>query len=124
MVEGILALSMVIIAVIGGIIIVLYLRKNLNIERMALIERGKDLKELWAPDRASSTALHIALVMIGGGIGLLVGDFLDHVANMEAVGYFAALFIFGGIGLVVAYVIDEKKRERREAKMRSELREV
>jgi len=121
MVEGILALSMVIIAVIGGIIIVLYLRKNLNIERMALIERGKDLKELWAPDRASSTALHIALVMIGGGIGLLVGDFLDHVANMEEVGYFAALFIFGGLGLVVAYVIDEKKREAREAKKRSEL---
>jgi O-antigen/teichoic acid export membrane protein len=120
MVEGILALSMVIIAVIGGIIIILYLRKTLNIERMALIERGKDLKELWAPDRPS-TALHIALVMIGGGIGLLVGDWLDHVANTEEVGYFAALFIFGGIGLVVAYIIDERKREHREAKQRSGL---
>lgn len=121
MVEGILAISMVITAIIGGIIIVLYLRKNLNIERMALIERGKNLSELWQPDRTSSTALHIGLLMIGGGVGLLVGDLLDHVANMGEIGYFASLFIFGGIGLIGAYVIDEKKRERNEAARRKEL---
>jgi O-antigen/teichoic acid export membrane protein len=120
MVEGILAISMCITAIIGGIIIVLYLRKNLNIERMALIERGKDLKELWAPDRPSMV-LHFALLMIGAGIGLLVGHLLDEAAYMGPVGYFAALFIFGGIGLVASYVIEEKKRGQREAKTRSEV---
>jgi hypothetical protein len=49
---------------------------------------------------------------LGAGLGLLVGYAVDRNFNMEEVGYFSMLFIFGGLGLLVAYLVEEKKTKR------------
>ncbi|MEO7991239.1 MAG: DUF6249 domain-containing protein [Chryseolinea sp.] len=101
---------MVIVITLGAFIMVIYLRKFQNVERMAMIEKGG------SPDmfnslrqRNTSFPLRVSLLFIGAGLGLLMGYFLDSTFDMEEVAYFSMLFIFGGLGLGAAYLIEEKK---------------
>ena len=99
-----------IIAIISAIVMIIYLRKYENDERMAMIEKGVDpalfnLKK----QRSTSLPLRFSLLLIGVGLGLFIGYFLDVHFGMDEVAYFSMLFIFGGIGLGLAYVIEEKK---------------
>jgi len=99
-----------IVLIIGAVIVWIYLRKYENQERMAMIEKGVDPKAFRLNRiRDSSGALRAALLLIGAGVGLLMGDFLDKLFYMEEVGYFSMLFIFGGLGLGASYLIEEKK---------------
>lgn len=99
-----------IIAIISAIVMIIYLRKYENDERMAMIEKGVDpalfnLKK----QRSTSLPLRFSLLLIGVGTGLFIGYFLDVNFGMDEVAYFSMLFIFGGIGLGLAYIIEEKK---------------
>lgn len=95
---------------IGAFVMIVYIRKFENMERMAIIERGLDPK-MFRRDRSLSPSpvLRWALLLIGAGLGLFMGYFLDEMFRMEVAGYFGSLMIFGGIGLVMAYSIEEKK---------------
>lgn len=104
-----LAIMIPIIAVIGGIVMIVYLRKYENQERMAMIDKGVDPSVFTRKARNTSGALRAALLLIGAGIGLLLGYALDRAFDMEQVGYFSMLLIFGGTGLGLAYMIEEKK---------------
>lgn len=105
----VLAILIPIIAIIGGIIMVIYLRKYENDERMAMIEKGLHPTDL--PKRRSNTSgpLRFSLLLIGVGLGFIVGYFIDSNTNMEELSYFSMLFIFGGLGLGLSYIIEEKK---------------
>ena len=89
---------------------IIYLRKFENIERMSMIEKGAS-PELFKATRQRSTSfpLRVSLLFIGAGLGLLMGYFLDRTFDMEEVAYFSMLFIFGGLGLGAAYLVEEKK---------------
>ena len=50
--------------------------------------------------------------MIGIGIGFLMGYLLDRTYDMEETGYFSMLFIFGGLGLVLSYFLEESKNKK------------
>ena len=103
-----------IVALIGAFIMVVYLRRFENAERMAMIEKGVN-PEIFASVKRpgnSSFALRASLLLIFAGIGILMGYFLDYYFNMNKVGYFSMLFIFGGIGLGLAYLVEEKKASR------------
>ena len=106
-----LALMIPILGVIGVFIMIIYLRKYENEERMAMIEKGVSPDMFARKQRNTSISLRFSLLMIGVGIGLLMGYFLDRNVDMEEAGYFSMLFIFGGIGLGAAYVIEEKKNK-------------
>ena len=110
------ALMIPILAVVGAVIIIIYLRRYEHIERMAIIEKGVEASILaWKKPRRFSGALRASLLFIGGGVGLLLGYFLDRSYNMEEVAYFSMLFIFGGIGLGLAYLVEERRyKENRE----------
>jgi hypothetical protein len=98
-----------IIAVIGAFIMIVYIRKFENIERMAIIEKGLD-PHMFRKDKSSpSPVLRWALLLIGAGLGLFVGYILDEAYRMEVAAYFGGIMVFGGLGLVIAYVIEEKK---------------
>ncbi len=106
----VIAVFIPIVTVISIIVMIIYLRRFENDERMAMIEKGVDptlfnLKK----QRSTSLPLRFSLLMIGVGIGLFIGYFLDMNYRMEEVAYFSMLFIWGGIGLGLAYVIEEKK---------------
>ena len=105
----ILAVMIPIILIIGVVIMVIYLRRFENEERMAMIDKGIDPSNFAKKPRSSSGALRASLLLIGAGLGLLLGYFLDRNFDMEEVGYFSMLLILGGSGLGAAYVIEERK---------------
>ena len=97
-----------IIITLGAFIMVVYIRKFVNIERMAIIEKGLN-PDLFKTEKSASGTLRASLLLIGIGIGFIVGYWLDRSFDMEEVGYFSMLFIMGGLGLGLAYLIEEKK---------------
>jgi F0F1-type ATP synthase assembly protein I len=110
---AVLGVMIPIIALIGTFTVIVYLRKYENVERLSMIDKGIS-PEIFNRRRTSSTSvpLRISLLMIGAGIGLLAGYFLDRAFYMDEVAYFSMLFIFGGLGLGTAYVIEEKKMKK------------
>ena len=89
-------------------VMIVYIRKFSNIERMAIIDKGLS-PDLFKKESSSSGTLRAALLLIGIGIGFLMGVWLDRAFDLEETGYFSMLFIFGGLGLGIAYLIEEKK---------------
>jgi hypothetical protein len=100
-----------IIITIGAFLMVAYIRKYVNIERMAIIEKGLDPK-IFLNDAKASFSLRASLLLMGVGFGFLIGYALDSAFDMDEVGYFSMLFICGGAGLGLAYIVEEKKRLR------------
>jgi hypothetical protein len=108
----VLAIMIPIVAIVGAFTMIVYLRRYENMERMSMIEKGVDptLFTTKKPRNANGS-LRASLLLIGGGLGLLVGYFLDRAYYMEEVAYFSMLFIFGGLGLLTSYLIEEKKNK-------------
>ncbi|QSE98941.1 DUF6249 domain-containing protein [Fulvivirga lutea] len=99
-----------IVGIIAISVLVIYLRKFENEERMSMIDKGMnpaDMKII----RNTSWPLRFALLLIGGGTGLVVGYMLDINTRMDDVAYFSMIFVFGGIGLGLSYLIEEKKNK-------------
>lgn len=107
----VLGIMMPIIITLGAFVMVVYIRKYDNIERMAIIDKGLS-PELFKRERSTSGILSAALLFIGGGVGLIMGYWLDSAFGMEEVAYFSMIFIFGGLGLGLAYLIEEKKQNK------------
>lgn len=106
-----LAIMIPITLIIGVFVMVIYLRRYQNQERMAMIDKGVDPTHFAAKASSVSGALRASLLLIGSGVGLLLGYFLDNSYRMEEVGYFSMLLIFGGAGLGAAYLIEERKQK-------------
>ena len=99
-----------IVALIGAFTMVVYLRKYENLERMSMIEKGLDPSLFRSRNyRNTSVPLRASLLLIGAGVGLLLGYALDSATHMDEVAYFAMLFICGGAGLGLSYIIEERK---------------
>jgi hypothetical protein len=109
-IEGVLGIMLPIIISLGAFVMIVYIRKFENLERMAIIDKGLS-PDLFKRDKKESPSgvLRWALLLIGAGTGLLVGAFLDDVFRMGEVAYFSSLLIFGGLGLLLAYVIEERR---------------
>ena len=103
----IFGMLLTIIITLGVFVMIVYLRRYQNVERMSMIEKGV-ATDMFKRHRGGST-LRWSLMLIGVGIGFLMGYALDRMFDMEETGYFSMLFIFGGIGLGVSYMVEEKK---------------
>jgi hypothetical protein len=104
---------------IGVFTMIIFLRKYENDERMAMIEKGMNPVNTAKPKTNPSGTLRFALLAIGAGVGLLVGNTLEK-ANLvdDEVAYFSMVLLFGGLGLLVSYLIqlrqDQKEKRVRE----------
>lgn len=103
-----IAIMIPIVLIIGVIVMIIYLRKYENQERMEMISKGIDPSQFTRKQGNPSVSLRASLLLIGAGLGLLMGYFLDRQFDMEEVGYFSMLLILGGTGLGAAYIIEEK----------------
>lgn len=83
-----------------------------NKERMAIIEKGIDPVQFKSklPNTMFLT-LKAGLLFIGVALGVLFGNILTNVGLEEGSAYVSMIFLFGGIGLVVGYIIQSKKSE-------------
>jgi FtsH-binding integral membrane protein len=81
-----------------------------NREKMAMIEKGVDPKEFMAKPKTNNNGIiKWALLLVGVGIGLFLGSILDTYTDIpEEPAYFACALLFGGLGLVGAFLITRK----------------
>jgi hypothetical protein len=89
-----------------------------NKERMALIEKGADAS-LFNTGKThvpwfnwGKFALKTGMLLIGVGLGIIAGAILDsaQVFQDSESGYFSMIFIFGGLALVIFYLIDRRSK--------------
>lgn len=106
---GTLGVMIPIISIISIVVMIIYLRKYQNEERMAMIDRGVDPTVFVNKARDTSGALRASLLLMGAGFGLLLGYWFDRQFHMEEVAYFSMILICGGAGLGAAYLIEERK---------------
>ena len=101
---------------LGAFVMIVFLRRYEKEERLKMIEHGMDPH---VKKKTRGTGLKFALVAIGVGLGLLVGNVLDASGIVyEEIAYFSMAFIFGGIGLLIGYIMEARqiKQEEQEEK--------
>lgn len=91
-----------IFATIYGVVY-LNIRKK---ERMALLDRGLDPKS-FEKESTSFSSLKYGLLFTGIGMGLLLANILVRTNAMEReAAYFSLVSLFGGIALIVDYLLE------------------
>lgn len=102
-------------ATVFGIMYVFYTTRHK--ERLALIEKGADAslfntgKEGTKLFSWGKFSLKIGMLFMGIALGIIAGSLLANaqILNEEAM-YPAMIFFFGGLSLVLFYVIDRKSK--------------
>ena len=91
-------------------------------ERMAMIEKlnisdgaiiPPDITKWFTPPTPASWALRIGLLLTGIGLGLGVAVIMNYhmnLRNSEAL-HLASMMLFGGLGLLIAYIIEQKQKK-------------
>ena len=80
-----------------------------NKERMALIEKGVDVKEFYTR-RGESSMFKWGMVFIGFSLGLFFGYLLATYSGMnDEVAYFSMIFLFGGSSFILYHFINKKQ---------------
>ncbi|HEX7494586.1 MAG TPA: DUF6249 domain-containing protein [Bacteroidales bacterium] len=88
-----------------------------NKERMALIEKGADASLFNTGKEGQKSlfnwnklTLKIGMLFMGIGFGIIAGSILDSFNIMsDGPGYVSMIFLFGGLSLVLFYLIDRNK---------------
>ncbi len=101
-----------IFAAIFGIVFVVATARNR--ERMAMIEKGVNPKDFMNTSKPSVYGiLKWALLLAGLGLGLFIGSLLETYTQIqEEPAYFASALFFGGLGLVIAFLISKKAEDK------------
>jgi F0F1-type ATP synthase membrane subunit c/vacuolar-type H+-ATPase subunit K len=89
-----------------------------NKERMALIDKGADasLFNTGKEGQASlfnwnKLTLKIGMLFMGVGLGIIAGSILESMQVMpDGPDYVSMVFLFGGLSLVLFYLIDRKNK--------------
>lgn len=81
-----------------------------NKERLALIEKGADPALFKQKEEASSGYgnFKFGLFLIGIALGIIAGYFLTEAGMDEGPAFFSMIFLFGGVGLVVSFLLQER----------------
>lgn len=87
-------------------------------ERLALIEKDKDVSVFYSSKKALSSnawrnvVLSLGLLSIGVGLGILLGSFLNLVFGMSTeVAFPASIFLMAGVGLLTGFFITKKNEK-------------
>jgi len=83
-------------------------------QRLALIEKGADASIFGMASANNGKSgkywtIRIGLFFVGIGLGVLMGNVLANVGLLEPVAYISMIFIFGGLGLLLFYIIFRKQ---------------
>lgn len=85
-----------------------------NKERLAMIEKGVN-PEIFTQrpeEKSGYGTFKFGLFLIGVALGIIAGYFLYESGMDETAAYFSMIFLFGGIGLVVSYLLQKKLEKR------------
>jgi hypothetical protein len=99
---------------LGAFLMVVALRYLQNKENMAMIEKGMNPDENRRNRRQAnpSQTLKNGLLFVGAGLGLLLAIIITNTLHLEGDSntgiFFALIAIFGGAGLLGAYLYERK----------------
>lgn len=109
-------IDLVPIVVVGGlyalIAYLVYLRTRKN-ERLALIAAGKEAGIFNEPEKKihQNESLKYGFLMVGLGVGLLIGEFMKSMFNVEpTVAYLSMTLLFGGLALLIYHSTQKKQQ--------------
>ncbi|MCK9207245.1 MAG: hypothetical protein M0P66_09050 [Salinivirgaceae bacterium] len=92
------------------VLAIYYSVKARNKERMALIEKGVDISEIYRKKETKHGFFKFGVVLMGIGLGLVFGVLLSQFnAIPPVVAYFAGILFFGGTGVLLANYLAAKK---------------
>lgn len=109
--ESIVALLIPIIVSLGVFLMIFGIRYLQNKENMAMIAKGMEpVRESKKAD--PSKTLRNSLMFMGAGMGLLLALVFDSILQLDedrsAGLYFALIAMFGGAGMLAAYLYERK----------------
>ena len=101
--------SLAAFATIFGIIYIIVITRYR--ERMSMLEKGITPSTFDQKVGLGSTTLKFGMLCVGISFGILAGNVLYKNELIErAPAFFAMIFLFGGLSLVLNFVIDRKLR--------------
>lgn len=110
--EGILALMIPIVSVVGFFTALIYwvhiYYTSRHRERMALLETGQDARIFSTQSRPERT-LKLGIVLFCVGVGVLLGYFLEQLGMDGEAAYFSMILLLGGLGLISYYLFFARK---------------
>jgi len=116
MASQIIAIFIPLSAVIGGIFMIIFIRRYEYLEKNKMIEKGMDPSSLMKSKRSSGWgAVRFAFTAIGIGIGIILAGWLDASSYMnDDIAYPAMILVMGGIGLLTGthYAKTQERKEK------------
>jgi hypothetical protein len=103
-----------ILGIIFGAIVAMVYLANRKKERMAMLEKGFDPSKFLNFSKSSTQSLKYGVLLIGLGLGILVGKVLTYTEafrNEKEAAYFSAIFLFGGVALVIFYLMEKRRAD-------------
>jgi hypothetical protein len=98
----------IIFTVIYGVLKMLIQRK----ERLIMVEKGTSMPEIKSGIMTFST-IKYGIFFIGIGLGVLMANILTVSTALDSeVAYFSMIFLFGGVSLIIAHLVEKKKDQK------------
>lgn len=95
------------------ILIAYYNNRSRNKERMAMIEKGMDVSEIYKRKENKYGFLKFGLIIIGIGVGLIFSVILAKINLFPAVvSYFIGVLMFTGLAILYANNLIEKRKSQ------------
>ena len=89
-----------------------YISTARNKEKMALIEKGVDLTEIYRKKDHRNVTLKGGMFLVGVAMGLFVGYFLSAVTSINGVvSYISMILLFGGASLILFHWYNNKQSD-------------
>jgi len=89
-----------------------YVSAAKNKERMALIDKGVDLSDIYQKKDYRNATLKSGMFLVGVALGLFVGYFLTEISHINAVvSYFSMILLFGGASLIIFHWYNSKQED-------------
>ena len=80
-------------------------------ERMTMLEKGVDPSLFASKLNTKSNTLKYGMLCVGIALGILIGNILHKNDILDkGTAYFAMTFLFGGLSLILNFIIDRKVR--------------
>ena len=82
-------------------------------ERMAMIERNVDASLFTSKSGGISPTLKFGMLFVGVAIGIIAAEFMhDYHGFSRGVSFFSMIFLFGGISLILNFLIERKMESK------------
>ena len=89
-----------------------YVTAAKNKEKMALIDKGVDLSEIYQKKDYRNATLKGGMFLVGIALGLFIGYFMTEITNINlVVSYFSMILLFGGASLIIFHWSNSKQAD-------------